>query len=366
MSERKSRFGDRSALPEDPALRVLQLRRSPESSSGPITYPGRAAAADQEALVVRIKKAREEANASREALEAERAKRQEAENEGMLLMWLDPEQVGLTEFANRNKLSLSSTDEGFKAFKESIRKNGQDTPIRVRPAAPGSAVPYELVEGHRRHAAIRELNCEIEGGRKILARLDVKASEIPDLCAKMYRENADREELCAFDTGTMFANWLEKKVWKTQREIAALTGLKESTVSQYLTIATLPSEVLAAFVDVRAIAMRWSPALAKACKDHPAETLARAKKLAKASPRPDAEAVYKALTAGVPAGRKARSSKKSDMVYVDDRVLFKIALKDRHLTFSRWQVDPDLIPALYEDTKAFFDEWLKTHSKGKS
>ena len=260
MSERKSRFGDRSALPEDPALRVLQLRRGPESSSGPITYPGRVAAADQEALVVRIKKAREEANESREALEAERAKRQEAENEGMLLMWLDPEQVGLTEFANRNKLSLSSTDEGFKAFKESIRKNGQDTPIRVRPAASGSAVPYELVEGHRRHAAIRELNREIEGGRKILARLDAKASEIPDLCAKMYRENADREELCAFDTGTMFANWLEKKVWKTQREIAALTGLKESTVSQYLTIATLPSEVLAAFVDVRAISMRWSPA----------------------------------------------------------------------------------------------------------
>ena len=62
MSERKSRFGDRSALPEDPALRVLQLRRGPESSSAPITYPGRAAAADQEALVVRIKKAREEAN----------------------------------------------------------------------------------------------------------------------------------------------------------------------------------------------------------------------------------------------------------------------------------------------------------------
>jgi ParB/RepB/Spo0J family partition protein len=365
MTERKSRFGDRSALPDDPALRVLQLRRAPEDPSAPMTYPGRVAAADQEGLVGRLKKAREEIQESHQTLELERAQRQQAESEGMLLMWLDPEAIGLTEFANRNKLSLSSTDEGFKAFKESIRRNGQDTPIRVRPSAAGTATPYELVEGHRRHAAIKQLNRELEGGRKILARLDAKASELTDLCLKMYRENADREDLCAFDTGTMFANWLEQNVFKTQREIAALTGLKESTVSQYLTIATLPPEVLGAFADVRGISMRWSAALARACKEHMPETLARAKKLTKLNPRPDAEAVYKTLTADVPATRKTRSSKKSDMVYVDDKVLFKIALKDRHLTFSRWQIEPDLIPALYDDTKAFFDEWLKNHSRPK-
>jgi hypothetical protein len=54
------------------------------------------------------------------------------------------------------------------------------------------------------------------------------------------------------------------------------------------------------------------------------------------------------------------------MVYVDDKVLFKIALKDKHLTFSRWQVEPDLVPALYDDVKSFFDEWLKTHARPKS
>jgi len=367
MTERKSRFGDRSLLPEDPALRVLQLRRSaPADSTAPVTYPGRLAAEDQQALVTRLQKAREEANESRKALEGERAQREQAEAEGMLLIWLDPETVGLTPFANRNPLSLSSADEGFRALKESILKNGQDTPIRVRPSPPGSATPYELIEGHRRHAAIRELNRGVEGGRKILARIDAKASEIADLCLKMFRENADREDLCAFDTGRMFANWLAQKVFKTQRDIAAVTGLKESTVSQYLTIAALHPDVLAAFADPRAISLRWSPGLAKACKEHLPETLARAKKLAKLSPRADAETVYKTLTADVPAGRKTRSSKKSDMVYVDDKVLFKVALKDRHLTFSRWQVEPELVPALYDDMKAFFDEWLKTHARPKS
>ena len=369
MSERKSRFGDRSALPQDPALQVLQLRPRGVATdpAAPVTYPGRLAAEDQQALVVRLQKARDEALGSRTQLEAERAERQRERDEGLLLLSVDPESIGLTAFANRSELSLSIKDEKFKAFKESIRRNGQDTPVRVRPAAAGAATTYELVEGHRRHAAIRELNREAEGGFKILIRVDAKAAELVDLCLKMYRENADREDLSAHETGSMFANWLQARVCKTQREIATLTGLKENTVSQYLTIAALPPEVLAAFGDLRAIAVRWSTALSKACKEHLPETLARVKKVMKQSPRPDAEAVYKFLTAELPAGRTSkRGSKKSDMVYVDDKVLFKIALKDKHLTFSRWQVEPELVPALYDDVKSFFDEWLKTHARPKS
>ncbi len=370
MTERKSRFGDRSALPADPALQVLHLRPRGVATdpAAPVTYPGRLAAEDQQALVVRLQKAREEATGSRQEHESERAAREQERSAGLVLMWVDPEAIGLTAFANRNEQSLSIKDENFKAFKESIRRNGQDTPVRIRPAAPGAATTYELVEGHRRHAAIRLLNEEVSGGFKILVRLDAKASELVDLCLKMYRENADRQDLSAHETGSMFANWLKWGVCKTQREIVGLTGLKESTVSQYLTIAGLPPEVLAAFGDVRDIALRWSTALAKACKEHLPETLNRARKVMKQSPRPDAEAVYEFLTAELPAGRptKKRSSKKSDMVYVDDKVLFKIALKDKRLTFSRWQVEPELIPALYDDVKSFFDEWLKTHARPKS
>ena len=197
MTERKSRFGDRSALPADPALKVLELRprgvaADPQSAT---TYPGRLAAEDQQNLVGRLQKAREEANGSRELLEAERAERDRERSEGMLLLRVDPEIIGLTEFANRNELSLSTKDDKFKAFKESIRRNGQDTPVRVRPGATGADKLYELVEGHRRHAAIRELNWEIEGGFKILVRVDAHAADLVDLCLKMYRENADREDL---------------------------------------------------------------------------------------------------------------------------------------------------------------------------
>jgi ParB family transcriptional regulator, chromosome partitioning protein len=369
MNERKSRFGDRSALPDDPALRVLQMRPRGVASepTAPVTYPGRLAAEDQEGLVGRLQKAREEAQGTRAELEAERAARTRDRDEGLLLLKVDPETIGLTDFANRSDLSLSTIDETFKAFKESIRRNGQDTPVRVRPAADGALMLYELVEGHRRLAAIRELNREVEGGFKILIRVDAKASELVDLCLKMYRENADRQDLSAHETGSMFALWLKAGVFKKQREIAEFTGLKENTVSQYLTIAGLPTEVLEAFGDVRQISMRWNAARASACKEHRTETLARAKKIAKQTPRPDAETVYRLLTAHVPTTRASRrSSKKSDMVYVDDKVLFKIALKDTHLTFSRWQVPPDMVPALYDDVKSFFDQWLKAHARPKA
>ena len=191
MTERKSRFGDPTAMPDDPALRVLALR--PQNATGqpraPRTWPGRLAEEDGVGLQNHLAKERAERAAERDA--------------GLVLVKLDPESIGLTAFANRHELSLSSKDKKLKALKASIKANGQDTPVRVRPVSGGDH-PYELVEGHRRHAAIRELNRETEGGFQILARLDAKAAETKDFVLKMYRENAEREDLSAFETGRMF------------------------------------------------------------------------------------------------------------------------------------------------------------------
>lgn len=364
MNERKSRFGDRSALPEDPALRVLALRPRNEvkDPTGPVTYPGRLAAQDQQGLVARLQQAREETAAVQEKLEQARVEREREKNEGLLLLRLDPESIGLTEYANRHELSLSTKDETFKAFKASIQINGQDTPVRVRPAASGALTPYELVEGHRRLAAIRELNRETEGGFQIFARLDAKAVEAKDLVLKMYRENADREDLSAYETGTMFAQWLRNGICKTQRELAGLVGLKENTVSQYLSIAQLPAEICGAFGDVRTISVRWAAALAAALKEHPAEMVAQARKLAKRTPRPDAQLVYEALaTVGSSPRAKRRGEKVSDTVKVNDKVLFKIALKDGRFTINPRQVEPEKLHRFYDDLKAFADKWLKAH-----
>jgi hypothetical protein len=143
-------------------------------------------------------------------------------------------------------------------------------------------------------------------------------------------------------------------------------GLDEATVSQYLTIAHLPSEVLAAFGDVRLISMRWSTALARACRDHGPETLARARKCALLQPRPDAESVYKTLTAPAPAGRsRPRGSKLSESVKVDDKVLFTVALKGGRFSINPKQIETDQLPQLYEDLKSYVHRWLSARKRAK-
>lgn len=364
MNERKSRFGDRSALPADPALRVLALRPKAETSgsAAPMTYPGRLAAQDQENLVARLQQARDETSAVQEKLEKERSAREQERAEGLLLLRLDPDSIRVTEYANRSDLSLSTDDATFKAFKASIQLNGQDTPILVRPAPPGSAVPYELIAGHRRHEAIRQLNSETEGGFPILARLDAKATDAKDLVLKMYRENADRADLSAHETGTMFAQWLETGICKTQREIASLVALNESTVSQYLAIAQLPAEICAAFGDVRVISVRWSAALAAALKERATQLLTQARELAKVSPRPEPQKIFETLVAVGPSRRaRRRGEKVSDTVKVNDKVLFRIALKDGRFTINPRQVPPQKLKKFYEELKSFAGEWLKAH-----
>ena len=147
--------------------------------------------------------------------------RLKAEREGgMVLLRLDPKQIGRTEFANRHDLSLSSDDPDFRQLKASIKQHGQDTPVRVRPAGAVGALPYELVEGHRRHAACLELDAEQEGGFPILARLDAAAADTRDLVLKMYRENAERADLSPYEYGRMFQSWLSGKVFASQSELA--------------------------------------------------------------------------------------------------------------------------------------------------
>ena len=178
---------------------VLKLGKPGERREGPSTFVGRVGM--QAGLGFA---------AENERMKAERAA-------GMVLLRLDPKSIGATKFANRHERSLNTKDASFKQLKDSIRTHGQDTPIRVRPAAAGSGKEYEIVEGHRRHAAILELDRDTEGGYPILARLDAKAAESKDLVLKMYRENAERADLSAYETGMMFTQWLAAGIFPTQR-----------------------------------------------------------------------------------------------------------------------------------------------------
>src|SRR5665213_284135 len=131
--------------------------------------------------------------------------RLKAEREsGKVVLELDPKQVRASEQANRHALSLNGKDQDLLQLKADIVQQGQLEPIRVRPAAQGGAGAYEIVYGHRRHAACLALDAERPDGWKVLALLDAGAGEMRSHVLKMYQENAARKDLSAYEQGHMF------------------------------------------------------------------------------------------------------------------------------------------------------------------
>src|ERR1700690_2487177 len=109
---------------------------------------------------------------------ASRVERLEAERQaGMVVLRLDPKRIRASEFANRLEAGLKDDDAEFRLLKEDIRTQGQLDPIRVRPAPPGGPHGYEIIYGHRRHAACLALDAEINGGFRVLALLDAAAMD---------------------------------------------------------------------------------------------------------------------------------------------------------------------------------------------
>ena len=100
-----------------------------------------------------------------ERLEAERAA-------GGVVLKLDPKRVGEGSFANRDERSLDPEDPDLKTLIADIGALGQSQPIRVRPAPKGSPVDYEIIFGHRRHAACLALDAARDDGFPVLALLE--------------------------------------------------------------------------------------------------------------------------------------------------------------------------------------------------
>lgn len=286
----------------------------------------------------------------------------EAKSQGLLLIRADPKKIRATHFRNRSDLSLLAHDPKFIKLTKSIAKHGQDTPIRVRPVKDSLPFEFEIVAGHRRHAACLALDASSSGGFAIIAMVDAAAGETLDLVRKMYRENDDREPLSAFETGMMFRHWLDAKVFPTQEAIAAETGQSKQNVGKYIALASLPDYVLAAFRDPRVLALRWSTDLAQACEARGTELKPLAEEIAKRKPAAQPEAVYAELMAAAPK-RKAGSASASESIKEGNKVLFELSAREgRYGIRLGKHVDKRLRKPLQQDLKEWLKGWLKDHA----
>jgi ParB family chromosome partitioning protein len=290
-------------------------------------------------------------------LEAERAA-------GFVVLKLDPKQIGASTFANRDARSLVGSDPELASLQRDIQSRGQLEPIRVRPAADRTGFEYEVVYGHRRHAACLALDLATEGGWPVLALLDAQAADVRDHVLKMYVENAARKDLSAYETGAMFANWLRESVFANQTELGAAVGLAQGTIAKYLSVAGLPEVVIAAFGDPRALSLRWSEQLAAALKDRESAVLEVAQRLATSSPRPAPDEVLRALLAAGQAAGKRAGAIKTETVKLRGRTLYKIAPRGNGMQISfGGKLDPKIAKAAQEEVKEALTRFLAQQFK---
>jgi ParB family chromosome partitioning protein len=291
---------------------------------------------------------------------------EEAKSQGLLLVRIDPKTIRATKFRNRSDLSLLIHDPKFIKLTKSIAARGQDTPIRVRPIQGTPPFEFEIVAGHRRHAACLALDVATKGGFPIISMVDPAACDTLDLVRKMYRENDAREPLSPHETGMMFRHWLDAGIFPTQEAIAAEIGQSKQNVGKYIALASLPDYVIAAFRDPRALSLRWSTDLTRACEARGSDLNALAQELAKRTPAPSPEAVFAELVASTPK-RKRGAGRASESIKEGNKLLFELSAGEgRYGIRLGKQVDKHLRKQLHRDLKEWLHAWLKQRAPGSA
>ena len=285
---------------------------------------------------------------------------------GKVVLELDPKQVRASELANRHALSLKGEDEDLNRLKADIARQGQLEPIRVRPAAEGGGA-YEIVYGHRRHAACLALDAERPDGWKVLALLDAGAGEIRTHVLKMYQENAARKDLSAYEQGHMFRLWLTQRIFDSQSAIAEEIKVSRQLVSKYLKLVDLPEQVLRSFGDPRVIALRWIDELEPAIAKDRAGVLARAEQLSKLKPTPAADQVLQTLLDAPGLPRKERTpASESDTFQIGRDTIYKLSRKGRRVAFRFGNAVPaSLAREAVEQMQSHLRLWLKRRLQEK-
>lgn len=201
---------------------------------------------------------------------------------------IDPNKIIPSKWANRHEQSFSNDE--FQQLKEEIASsNGNIQPIKVRPLA-GRVGQYELVFGHRRHRACKELDIPV------LAVIEEMGDA--DLFCQMDRENRERSPLRPYEAGMTYAKALDEGLFPSARKLAESASIDLSLLGKALTLARLPSDVIKAFPSPLDLQYRWASEITLAMQKDPDLVLSRAKDILNQSPRPSASQVLALLTKG--------------------------------------------------------------------
>jgi ParB family chromosome partitioning protein len=276
---------DKAAKIDFGALPPVSSENRPPQK-GARTAPGQMmeyAAAQREDLVAQVDELKRKlANYEGDDGVAARAKQLEAEllaAQTELRQWDDAKGVRLisadeivpSPYANRHALNFGTL--AFRLLLEEIKSAGGNIqPVKVRPLAqPKGNARYELVYGHRRHEACRQL------GLPVLALVDNVDDRV--MFVEMDRENRSRLDLSPWEQGVMYKRGLDMNLFSSLRALSEEIGLNVSTVSRAVALAELPQEIIDAFNSPMELQYRWAKLISQALNSDREGVLKRAEQL---------------------------------------------------------------------------------------
>ena len=166
------------------------------------------------------------------------------------LSWVDPAECRM--WAHHNRAYGLLNEENCRDLIDGIRSQGrQEFPAIVRRTPEGSAQPYEVICGARRHFAVSWLRANNYPQFKYLVDIrqltDEEAFRLSDI------ENRDRADISDYERATDYLGALERYYGGKQKTMAERLEVSEAWLSRYLVLARLPQEVVSAYASIRDI-----------------------------------------------------------------------------------------------------------------
>lgn len=247
--------------------------------------------------------------------------RQAASSRGILSTRLEPQKdreiilispfrCRVWTFNHRSEEKL--TEQACKDLLEDIRTSGQQVPALGRRLHNAPDCDVEIIYGARRHLATRLL------GRDLI----VEIREMTDdeaLCA-MEKENQQRMAPSPYERGRTWLRLLRGKACKSHQDIADRIGVARSLVSRLISIAELPTLIVASFASPDDIKADWGAELHKAWNDELRQpwVIRRARAFERMETRPPARQIYSTLVS--PPGISARFQRHERNIPVTDEL----------------------------------------------
>ncbi|MBX8827333.1 plasmid partitioning protein RepB [Ochrobactrum sp. SFR4] len=158
---------------------------------------------------------------------------------GEAIVEIDPSLLDSSFISDR----LTGSDEEYEELKNTIRNNGQDSPILVRPH-PTVRGRYMIVFGHRRTLVARELGIKVKA---VVKQLDDVSSAVAQ-----GQENSSRSNLSFIERAYFAKNLLDSGM--TKEVIKAAISVDDPMLSKMLSVVEIvPYELMIALASCKKI-----------------------------------------------------------------------------------------------------------------